>query len=165
MRYGGEAEPEKVKALTGIDIDPSPDAITVVFLSNANAEDTINMTPWIVAHRLGHALLDNTNGLPIPSWEDSATASVPLALWRTLTMRSARQGKVQEGEEQAEMIAQFIITGGVKLRVPEYAISVRLLTPEEHQIAVRELAETERDINQAIADYLKVRVGHMFVAL
>jgi hypothetical protein len=50
-----------IKEAIGVDIQPNPDSITVVFTQNKGVEK-IPMTGWAMAHRLGHALVyDATN--------------------------------------------------------------------------------------------------------
>jgi predicted DCC family thiol-disulfide oxidoreductase YuxK len=58
-RESGEASPEKIKEIFGKDADRilngHESAITILFLGNFGAE-RVMLTPWMVAHRLGHAI-------------------------------------------------------------------------------------------------------------
>lgn len=57
----GEVSPETVKKSLGIDVQPDPDAITVIFTNNTATERT-PLTAWTIAHRLGHALTRQEGG-------------------------------------------------------------------------------------------------------
>ena len=67
-RERGPMEPEQIQEIFGKDSEQilknSQDAITVVFIGNYGA-DPVMMTPWIMAHRFGHAIqagIRNTGG-------------------------------------------------------------------------------------------------------
>jgi hypothetical protein len=51
----GERSADWVKDRLGVDIQPGPEDITVLFTQNIGAEK-IPMTAWMLAHRLGHAI-------------------------------------------------------------------------------------------------------------
>lgn len=54
----GEVTPEFVKESLGVDIKPVEGVITVIFTNNAGGE-SVPMTAWIMAHRIGHVLKTN----------------------------------------------------------------------------------------------------------
>lgn len=58
-REVGKVDPERVKKEFGLDLskmpDYDPDGITVVFTNNAAAEK-VPLTPWTIAHRIGHGI-------------------------------------------------------------------------------------------------------------
>lgn len=58
-REFGKVYPDEVQKLTGLDLrkqpDYNPDAITVIFTNNSAAEK-VPLTPWTVAHRIGHSI-------------------------------------------------------------------------------------------------------------
>jgi len=60
FRELGERSSEWIKENIGIDIQPDPHAITIVFTQNTGTEK-IPMTAWAIAHRVSHAIkLDST---------------------------------------------------------------------------------------------------------
>lgn len=56
----GRTNPVFVKTNLGLDINPDPDAVAVIYTQNKGA-DRVPMTGWALAHRLGHALAFNDN--------------------------------------------------------------------------------------------------------
>lgn len=56
----GEHSPEDIKQIFGSDaeqiLNGHEDAITVIFVGNAGA-DKVMLTPWVMAHRIGHAIV------------------------------------------------------------------------------------------------------------
>jgi len=64
----GEVTKEYVQEHLGLDIDPAPDAITIIFTNNTGAEK-MPFTAWTAAHRIGHAF-QRSNGMGgFPEWE------------------------------------------------------------------------------------------------
>lgn len=51
----GEVTPEWVRENLAVNIQPNPDAITIIFTNNRGTEK-IPMTAWAIAHRMGHAV-------------------------------------------------------------------------------------------------------------
>lgn len=140
----GEVSPGWVKDKLGIDIEPNPESITVIFTQNTG-DEKIPMTAWTIAHRLGHAIRRNSQfqqylqeeltkdfrelllqiyGIQRqpqypPSYFGSNLSDDSKQL-RALahavgTMRSARQNNLRNfGEFSYELVAQWIITGKIK---------------------------------------------------
>lgn len=151
-RYHGITNPVSIKKLIGLDINPDANAITVIFLSNANAESTINMTPWIVAHRIAHVI---TTSQTVPIVFEKEIPGTHYEVIDFMTMRSARTDNMLEGEEAVEMIAQYIMQGKVTLKVPD-----GLSSSIGHNVAAH-----EAEINKGIQQALKNSVGQMFMTL
>jgi hypothetical protein len=60
----GRVDLEFVRTQLGLDIEPNPDAITVIYINNAG-DEKIPLTSWILAHRVGHAMArDSTKSIP-----------------------------------------------------------------------------------------------------
>ena len=111
-------------------------AITIVFLGNYGG-DKVMMTPWIMAHRIGHAVrrgrawqevenhlfntinsvLADTYGKPGYRGVDNRATKVYSALFNAIgTQRSSREGQINRPYEfMYEMFAQYIKTGEVRL--------------------------------------------------
>lgn len=51
----GEVHPEYLQSELGLDIQPNPDAVTILFTQN-RADGRIPMTAWTIGHRVGHAM-------------------------------------------------------------------------------------------------------------
>lgn len=71
----GAVSAEQLQTMFGPDIarqviEGSQDAITVVFVGNSGADKKI-MTPWIMAHRLGHAIQASARGNNWSAWRNA----------------------------------------------------------------------------------------------
>lgn len=145
----GEVTPEWVKQNLGLDIQPNPDNITVIFTNNKGGEK-MPMTAWLIAHRMGHAMSNTsywenfTNELQRDfirilreayHYEYGANygenramdQNALLALaYEVCTMRSARQRNLLRFYElNYEMLAQRLLSGKVKFnKLP------RCITPD-----------------------------------
>jgi hypothetical protein len=137
-KYLGEETVNKI-------IENREDAINILFVDNDGA-DKVPMTPWIMAHRLGHALQRDqvyNNGI----WReyesefrtvmsdifqnyygktfrmnDSTPNDVQCALFNAIgTQRSSRKGRINRAYEFLyELFAQYITLGKIKLNpLPE----------------------------------------------
>ena len=144
MEHGAMSKEEIVKIIPEaqaiIDRDPG-DTITVFYVSNVGAEK-VPFTPWIMAHRLGHAIrkdnyqwteyekmwiatleqiFEDGYQMPITNRQGSFFNEPRLigpvnAVSNALgTMRSARKGLIKRPYEFLyEMFAQYLNTGGLK---------------------------------------------------
>ena len=54
--------------LTGQNINPDPDAISIVYTNNYGA-DKYHFSAWIMAHRFGHALAASVRYSPVPNYD------------------------------------------------------------------------------------------------
>ena len=130
----GQVTPEWVQKNLQLEIEPNPDAITVIYTGNRAAEK-MPMNAWTIAHRLGHALrsenlwqqyiigeltrnfrdvLSNVYGIDAQygfNWEPAM-----LALSKAIgTMKSARDGTLRNSDEfPFEMLAQYLLTGEIR---------------------------------------------------
>lgn len=113
--------------------NPPDDDIIVFYLSNVGSEK-VPFTPWIMAHRMGHAfrpnnyawgeyvnywmgqmkqMLNGYYGAEIGRMEDPRYIALQNALG---TMKSARENKITRPYEFLyELLAQYINTGEIKL--------------------------------------------------
>lgn len=113
--------------------NPPNDEIIVFYVSNTGSEK-VPFTPWIMAHRMGHAfrpnnyawsefvsywmeqmkqILNSYYGADIGRMEDPRYIALQNALG---TMKSARDNKISRPYEFLyELLAQYINTGSVKL--------------------------------------------------
>lgn len=128
--YAGVADPVLLKTKFGITIAPDPESITVAYLSNANEENSIPITPCIVAHRFGHALTDEPERLTadikfalrqIPdAWTSPLSdLGITIPFCKLLTTRAARTGIMPYEEMREELIAQYLTVGGVSFAIPQ----------------------------------------------
>jgi hypothetical protein len=139
-REEGEKSTQWVKENLELDIQPNPEAITVIFTQNTGAEK-IPMTAWAIAHRLGHAIKnDKTFEIHFknevqrdfreilknvykvnpfsenPNSLDFNEKGLRALAYAVGTMKSARERKlVRFYEFIYELTAQYIITGKIKL--------------------------------------------------
>jgi hypothetical protein len=142
----GEVTPEWVFKNIGIEVQPNPNSISVIFTNNTGTEK-IPMTAWALAHRLGHAIRRT------PDWEhfrkevfhDFAVILRDVyqahntwspygedeKLFRDLfhavgTMKSTRdRNLVSAYEFLYEMLAQYILTGKIRFSPLPRAIGTR----------------------------------------
>lgn len=101
-------------------VEGKPGVIRVLILSNLSPiESKMPMTPWTVAHKIGHSFQDHeqlTNLPEISSAVSRALDSTDLVPLYRFTMKSARNGKLTNSYERfPEMIAQYLITGKVTI--------------------------------------------------
>lgn len=125
---------EEVKKTFGLDLQPDPEAINAIYSSN-QGDDAVPLTPWIVAHRLGHAMAQENKGAFDSYWDnlidnfevisqllvnplgDSKRYAPPQAAVMMLgTTKMCRDGNVSRaGEWFHDSVAQYILTGKVTL--------------------------------------------------
>jgi hypothetical protein len=124
--------------------DPNPDSITIIFNGNFG-DQKVPMTGWTIAHRFGHVMnRDMMNGKGNPEefqyFERELTSILRNILGEVYgiyftklfepglgevfqqigTMKSARDKKLNRGYEFVyELIAQYLLTGTVKLQLPK----------------------------------------------
>ncbi len=142
--------------LFGHKFTPKDNTITVVMTGNVSvASNKIPMTPWTLAHKIGHSFEDSFQNI------DTDTANIVRLLQNSietkltqhnLSMRSARTGNIESGEMLSELIAQYLITG--KATILPYG----LLTPNDAQ-------EYENNLNRLIKKLLDYAVGKIIVEI
>lgn len=150
----------------------NPEAITVIYTNNA-ADDKVPMTPWIIAHRLGHAFRSGQREKN-PAFI-AATASFEAYITRIgicaydiqrydeeditmlcmslLTFRSARQGMLRNYREAIyEVLAQYMTTGKIELN------------PLPTHIGDKEVADDKEKLEETdiLMHSLKVKVEEGF---
>lgn len=177
-QLAGMTTSETIAKVTGLTVTPDPQAITVLYLSNANVDQTVSMTPWIVAHRFGHALTDRYSSLSpaiksamerlphpqstvasfmAPSERRSKDIFIPLK--HVLTMRSART-KVLDGDVIEELLAQFLLQGRILFKLPDW-----FHIPAQAAMLTVQLKQKARQIEEIMRDLLDACVGQMFIAI
>ena len=105
----------------------------------------IPLTPWMVAHRLGHALVQN----------ESTTYALYARIakfgefrWmKHLTTKSARNEQLNKGEEMPELFAQYMLKGKIRL------------SDELHRTDSQYAKSVEEEFNQWFEKILKKNVG------
>lgn len=111
--------------------------IKIIMLGNISPVNKMPMTPWTLAHKIGHSFQDDTSGVSKEILDqidvvDQLTGSNPKYgmfqpnrtrknIMKGLTMRSARydKDKLSPFEVFPEIIAQYLITGKVTIRDDE----------------------------------------------
>lgn len=133
--WASKYSPEAVKTMTGFDIKPDPKAINVIYTSN-RGDDAVPMTPWIVAHRLGHTMaeghstdsfdkywdkfvanFEQMSRLLVMPLGDSKKYAPPSAVLSMIgTTKMCRDGKaIRIGEWFHDSVAQYILKGSISL--------------------------------------------------
>lgn len=171
LDQSGIIDPDDLRSKFGVNVRPNPEAISVVFISNANEENSIPMTPWMVAHRFAHALYDNIGRTPdklqdalrkIPDRFRTLAADIPHSNLLTLmTNRSARLA-IMGQEYLQEMIAQYLTTGGlVRLAYPKNAPLPPDMTQSQLDKRIKQLGNQMSVLIDRIMDQC---VGLVFLA-
>jgi hypothetical protein len=141
--------------------------ITVAIIGNLSNIDRMPMTAWTLAHKIGHGISDRTWAEPAGFADEVSVRSADIAyavnelsnadsynrihadygdVWvplELLTMNSARAGRmVDESETFPEMVAQYLVTGRVKLNAE--------VAKEEYGATPESIQKCEDAINRAI---------------
>lgn len=102
--------------------EPKPGIITVILFHHLGG--TIPLTPWMVAHRMAHSILNHFEIFVhlFPSAKFQGDDGAWEAEWRelldTFSMKAARDRSIKffDSDELAcEVIAEFIITGSIRV--------------------------------------------------
>ena len=144
----GAASPEKIKQIFGEEAEKiltnHDDAITIIFVGNSGA-DRMPLTPWMMAHRLGHAfqannriqnnnyswkyaeetLFENVNKI-IREWYVTSNKyyanmnDLYCGLFNAIgTQRSSHTGEINRSYEfMYEIFAQYLQSGKITFRLP-----------------------------------------------
>lgn len=114
----------------GLDVRGESGTIRVILLGNISPTDKIPITPWILAHKIGHSFQDVGSTVDYPNISnivkriDTLTGNTsPYEMFEPhprildqMTVRSARSGRLVVSEVFPELVAQYLITGRVTLR-------------------------------------------------
>lgn len=150
----GEVDSDWLKTNLNIDLQPNPEAVTILFTQNLGNEK-VPMTAWTIGHRAGHAfargngytskcyqaftqmvrnklseLFESVYGSRIPSQnfgsdDSSAQKKLHYIAQALGSMKSARDGKLRDyGEFVHELIGQYIISGKIRFRMPPATLQV-----------------------------------------
>jgi len=147
----GVSTPDKIKQIFGEEADKiltnHDDAITIIFVGNSGA-DRMPLSPWMMAHRLGHAfqatnrmqgndyswkyaeetIFENVNKI-IREWYgvnirsnkyDPNMNDIYCGLFNAIgTQRSSHTGKINRAYEfMYEIFAQYLQSGKITFRLP-----------------------------------------------
>ena len=129
-RWSGIMDPEYASEIVGQPIQVHNDSVNVLYLSNANKQNSVPLTPWMMMHRLGHALEDAARKGHFGS--DASEAHDDLfgfytrrggymygaTLRMVMTTKSARDQRLDDGETIPELMAQYLHSGHVRLTRP-----------------------------------------------
>lgn len=167
--------------------DPKPDNITIIFNGNFG-DDQVPMTGWVIAHRFGHVMnRDMMNGegkheefqyfnIELKHILDNILGGVYGFYFRNITdpglgevfsqigtMKSARDKRITRGYEFVyELIAQYLLTGTVKLQLPKVLKHLGDVYPSDrhmHKMYNSELSEYEENIVSHIENLIGYYVG------
>ena len=171
----GITNPENIKKLFNIDVKPDSNGITVFYCSNANIQNSISMTPWIIAHRFAHAIMDEDR---IFLDEISKLTKIVNQLRYSggplindldlddkyfFTFRSARNGTLLPDEHFVELITQFIMTGRNRLEINPKKIDQ--FSPEAISAIQSSLDTLETEMAKCIDSMLDKCIGKIFITV
>jgi hypothetical protein len=159
-----------------------PDNITIVFTNNTGAE-RVPLTPWMMAHRMGHAMRRRIGGGGDKSWYaadrhfwhsintilrdyygiTNITPEIENALLNAIgTMRSARQRRISRNWEMVyELLAQYLNTGEVTFN-PAPAELVSRRQAWGHPRLLRRIGKTEQQEASQMLETLSYDMELMF---
>jgi hypothetical protein len=167
--------------------DPKPDSITIIFNGNYG-DDKTPMTGWTIAHRFGHAMNRHLEKMKQQTEEfEEFERELGLILKNILgevygiyfgqlygpglgevfqqigTMKSARDKKLTRGYEFVyELIAQYLLTGTVKLQLPKVIKFWGDVYPSNRvqlEEYTKDLPEFEKNIVNDIETLIQTFVG------
>lgn len=172
-RHGGVWDRAAVeKRLVGRAFPPpsTPEAITLILTNNEGA-NRVALTPWIIAHRMGHAIAareNNDMGPMVNLWYaiDDVVGMIADAfdvrkldvIYAIATMASARHQRLNGTMEIVfECFAQYLITGDIKfIRFTDPMTLGNFTRPNFADEANRDLSALEtllkRRIDRLLAD-------------
>lgn len=171
--------------------DPKPDSITIIFNGNFG-DQKVPMTGWTIAHRFGHAMnRDMMNGKgnheefqyfdrELTSILRNILGSIYGIYFTKLfdpglgevfqqigTMKSARDKKLNRGYEFVyELIAQYLLTGTIKLQLPKvlkYYGDVYPSNRRELEMYKQDLPSYEENIANHIENLIGYYVGKILL--
>jgi hypothetical protein len=174
-----------------LDIPINPQNITIIFTNNIG-DEKVPFTPWIMAHRLGHAIYRKTDELSeLRSTLDFCFESVAALYgidFRRLhpkrldklriklsnilgNFRSARMNKIKRvGEFWFELIAEYILKGEIKLNknLPSTIKFERMMFRLDVEYQNNNLIEDtlsvyDNDLNIAVDNALNRCIGKIIV--
>ena len=131
--FEGFKSPEWIKTHFGLDIQPDDDKISVIIVGNAGTPK-YPLTPWIIAHRMSHAMFRN---IGYQTHQHSMNQMTNLLGQDTLyskwfgcaigTTRSCRQRTLAITREiYHELFAQCLLTGRIRLKHIENRVLHRM---------------------------------------
>lgn len=105
----------RLEQILGIKIPRDTQSINFIMFDN-EGDEKVGLTPWILAHRLVHALLFGTS-----VWDTRALRSLAKTEYRKLfKFKSAKNNAVvRETEYIIELFTQYIVQGKITLNIPE----------------------------------------------
>ena len=170
----GETTSMEIKRLFNIDVKPDSKAITVFYCSNANIENSISMTPWIIAHRFAHAVMDKSIMFKNEIYTLGELINKMRIFKQTInghflkakdffTFRSARNDSLLYGEHLVELITQFIMTGRNKFEINPSKIE--LFSPDIIPTIQPSLDKFEIEISKCIDNMLDKCIGKIFITV
>lgn len=183
--------PEFVQNEMKLNIPINPDSITVIFTNN-QGDDKVPFTPWIMAHRLGHAMYQKTDylreltmtldfcfesiaalyGIDMNRLHPHKLDKLRIKLSNVLgNFRSARMNKIRRvGEFWFELIAEYIVKGEIKLNknLPpsiKFDKGIYRLPPEylDENLAEDTLSYYDNDLDTAVDNSLNRCIGKILV--
>lgn len=170
-KYSGIMTAEDFRNAFGQAIKTTPDGITAVFFSNVQPEDKIPMTPWTMVHRIGHAFVDHKTRDTSFRRAYETLGKIEDMEWNyggILTMKSARDNRMGEGEIPVELIAQYLHDG--RIRFPEATDydeefeELTLSTGAELPMTLEEYEAITSEANQAVEYMVNQAIGNVVVA-
>jgi hypothetical protein len=129
-QWSGIMDAEDASEIIGQPIQVNDDSINVLYLSNANKRNSVPLTPWMMMHRLGHALDDAarkghlgeaTNNVIDEMHEfymQMGSYMYGANLKNVMSMKSARDKTLDDADVIAELVAQYLYSGHIKLAEP-----------------------------------------------
>ncbi len=137
-RQGGKGE--RIHAKIG-EIKPQEGVITVTFMGNFAGKGWIPMTPWIIAHRIGEALLFKNlvkimSSIKVPcvdgGWTDLPKWNPNGDMVKILPSKAAQSGNIDNYRDfLCEILALYLTTGEAKPRAATFETSGDVI---HHQI-------------------------------
>jgi hypothetical protein len=162
--------------------EKDPNAVHLIMGDNYggdNPDNQINLTPWMLAHRLVHAISSTAkNDLAMPLSLDIAIItlsymglkktsrekgdSMMIALGRLFNIRSLATGKTDFGEASTELAAKYLVTGELKPIESVYDELVSHMKPMHQTALWRQILKFTQEFTKELDGMMAGAKGRVF---
>lgn len=173
---GGEIKSREIEKIAEFfktqnqEFQPNQNEITVIYTKNDF--QTNPMTAWIMAHRFGHMISYYIEEIIIEIKFTSnmhyiahhSKTDYKLLPYKFGTMRSAREGKITNIKElYHEFMAQYLITGKVKLNPLDEVVDISIIEPKRLEEMKNMIPKMNAGMNSKFGELLDSFHGKVFM--
>ena len=146
--------------------EKDPGGVHFIMGDNFSATNQIAPTPWMIAHRLSHALINPSilDDLKMPTLGmlgNTTPIYITGFLINALTMKSAVTGNLDEDEANAEMFTQYLLTGDIPLNLKKMHQDFREFIDKQEKAKLfseEEKQRFHRELEKRVTGYVKSQI-------